>query len=60
MSSIKEGEVDFKFPIVLPKDHQVVKLMIWQKYVSLSHAGVNVLMTQKRENFWILQSRKAI
>ncbi|GBL98686.1 hypothetical protein AVEN_19727-1 [Araneus ventricosus] len=50
----------FRFPILLPSKHAVIGKHIFEKHVELSHAGIQILMSSLRENYWILKSRKTI
>ncbi|XP_055947026.1 uncharacterized protein LOC129980670 [Argiope bruennichi] len=50
----------FRFPILLPSKHDVIGKLIFEKHVELSHAGIQILMSSLRENYWILKSRKTI
>ncbi|XP_035214532.1 uncharacterized protein LOC118188247 [Stegodyphus dumicola] len=50
----------FKFPIILPSEHPVVKLLILSAHKDLLHAGTTLLMSHLRERYWILKSRKTI
>ncbi|GFS58322.1 integrase catalytic domain-containing protein [Trichonephila clavipes] len=51
---------NFRLPIILPSNHQVVKAHIIYKHVQLGHAGVQMLMYTLRESYWILKGRKTI
>ncbi|GFW46955.1 integrase catalytic domain-containing protein [Trichonephila clavipes] len=51
---------NFRLPIILPSNHQVVKALIIYKHVQLGHAGVQMLMYTLRESYWILKGRKTI
>lgn len=51
---------DFKFPIILPSDHTVVKLLIIKTHNDLLHAGTSMLMSHLREKYWIINARKTI
>nr|GBM29379.1 hypothetical protein AVEN_256716-1 [Araneus ventricosus]GBM29398.1 hypothetical protein AVEN_11715-1 [Araneus ventricosus] len=51
---------NFRYPIVLPSDHIVVQKMIMHKHKTLSHCGVQTLMSILREEFWILKSRRTM
>ncbi|GBL85852.1 hypothetical protein AVEN_195770-1, partial [Araneus ventricosus] len=50
----------FRFPILLPSKHAVIGKLIFEKHFELSHAGIQILMSSLRENYWILKSRKTI
>nr|XP_042907172.1 uncharacterized protein LOC107438580 [Parasteatoda tepidariorum] len=58
--SLKDDLENFKFPIVLPSDHPIVEKLVHWKHCSLGHAGVQIVMTQLREEFWILKFRKTV
>ncbi|GBN53763.1 hypothetical protein AVEN_128849-1 [Araneus ventricosus] len=51
---------NFRYPILLPSDHIVVQKMIKHKHKTLSHCGVQTLMSILGEAFWILKSRRTI
>lgn len=51
---------DFRLPIILPGDHYVTQKLIEWKHRELNHAGVQILMNNLREKYWILRSRKSI
>lgn len=51
---------NFKFPIILPSDHEIVTKLIMHKHKLLLHCGIQTLMAELRENFWILRSRRTI
>ncbi|XP_035220170.1 uncharacterized protein LOC118193220 [Stegodyphus dumicola] len=56
----RDYTISFKRPIILPSKHPVVHLLILKHHRILSHAGVQTLMAQLRENFWILRCRKTV
>lgn len=56
----REDTDSFKHPIVLPSKHPVVHSLILEQHKRASHAGVHTLISQLRENFWILQCRRTI
>lgn len=58
--AFRDDVYDFKFPIILPSDHPVVKMLIINAHNELLHAGTSLIMTNLRERFWILKSRKTI
>ncbi|GFX61894.1 integrase catalytic domain-containing protein [Trichonephila clavipes] len=57
---MREDDENFKFPLVLPSDHHVVKSLILYKHQELGHPGVQYLMAALRENDWILKIRRTI
>lgn len=46
-----------KHPIVLPKGHQVTKLLIQNEHVKRLHAGLNATLYGVREKYWPIDSR---
>lgn len=59
ISSRKDLE-NFRYPILLPNTHQLVKKLIMEKHLELEHAGIQTLMSHLRERYWIIKSRKTI
>ncbi|XP_059060728.1 uncharacterized protein LOC131853727 [Achroia grisella] len=49
---------DFKYPIILPSEEPIVQRMVQQRHITLQHAGVQSLMCNLRETFWIIGLRK--
>ncbi|XP_071043021.1 uncharacterized protein [Parasteatoda tepidariorum] len=58
--SLKDNLENFKFPIVLPSDHPIVEKLAHWRHCYLGHAGVQIVMTQLIEEFWILKLRKTV
>ncbi|XP_035211824.1 uncharacterized protein LOC118185963 [Stegodyphus dumicola] len=56
----RQDNENFRYPIILPSKHLLVERLIYEKHLELQHAGVSTLMTNLRENFWILKSRKKV
>lgn len=50
----------FKYPIILPSGNQLVEKLIFQEHINNCHAGIQVIMTKLREQYWIVKSRKTI
>jgi hypothetical protein len=49
-----------KHPIILDGSHHFTKLLIMQTHVKLHHLGVHIVLTELRQEFWILRARQAI
>lgn len=49
-----------KHPIILDGSHHFTKLLIMQTHVQLHHLGVHIVLTELRQQFWILRARQAI
>ncbi|XP_021959265.1 uncharacterized protein LOC110855152 [Folsomia candida] len=50
----------FRRPMLLPKSHPAVEMLIRESHLENSHAGAQFLMGKLREEYWILQGRQAI
>jgi Integrase zinc binding domain len=57
---MREDSDNFRFPILLPTDHPVTRMMIEHEHLRMNHCGVQVLMTALRERFWVIKSRKTV
>lgn len=49
-----------KHPVILPKKHWVVSLIIWDTHRSLGHVGRNHVLSRLRRKFWITGGLSAI
>ncbi|GIY05155.1 reverse transcriptase [Caerostris darwini] len=56
----RKDQESFRYPILLPSKHHIVDKLIFEKHVELCHAGIQVLMSTLREEYWIIKSRKTI
>ncbi|OXA44497.1 uncharacterized protein LOC110857830 [Folsomia candida] len=56
----KEDTDCFRWPVILPSDHYLVKMMITDLHKLYSHPGAQFLLCKLRERFWILGGRKAM
>lgn len=50
-----EYAFDKKFPIILPSDHVLTKLILKHEHNRLFHCGYSTLLTSVRERFWPLR-----
>ncbi|GFU33475.1 integrase_H2C2 domain-containing protein [Nephila pilipes] len=50
---------DFKFPVLLPANDVVVKL-IREEHKKAMHAGSYILLARLKENFWIIKAKKLV
>lgn len=59
---IRNAQVEYniKFPIILPKKHHLTKLIILDYHHRNLHAGVQVLLTALRQNYWIIGGRNTV
>ncbi|XP_018394549.1 PREDICTED: uncharacterized protein LOC108773287 [Cyphomyrmex costatus] len=58
--TMRKDTKGFRYPIVLPADCYIVRLIIREKHEQLLHAGVQILMNKLREQFWILGGRRTV
>ncbi|KAG8173401.1 hypothetical protein JTE90_015534, partial [Oedothorax gibbosus] len=49
---------EFKFPVVLPGKHTIVRRMVYHEHCLLQHAGSGILISNLRERFWIIGLRR--
>ncbi|KAF8774818.1 hypothetical protein HNY73_017331 [Argiope bruennichi] len=53
-----DEEENFKCPILLPGNHEIIRRLIHQKHCELQHAGLRILISNLRENYWIISVNK--
>lgn len=51
---------DAKYPIIMPKDHHVTKLIIRQAHLNTIHGGAELVMSLLRRKYWIISMRSAV
>lgn len=56
----REDTEAFRMPVILPHCHPLVDMMIREEHLHHHHAGVQFLLSQLREKYWITQGRRAI
>ena len=49
-----------KHPILLPKDHHVTKLIIWDCHIRVMHSGTKATLTELRSRYWIISGRQTV
>ena len=49
-----------KFPILLPREHNLTKLIVEQCHKEVQHGGVKETLTQIRSRFWITRGRQLV
>jgi hypothetical protein len=49
-----------KHPLLLDGDHHFTQLLIRQTHVLLHHLGVRVVLSELRDNYWILRGKQNI
>ncbi len=54
--TVREDRENFIYLILLPKNHKTEKKLIINKHLSMSHAGIHVLISKLGETFCILKS----
>ncbi|XP_055927971.1 uncharacterized protein LOC129959174 [Argiope bruennichi] len=53
-----DEEENFKCPVLLPGNHEIIRRLIHQKHCELQHAGLRTLISNLRENYWIISVNK--
>ena len=52
---------DAKYPIILPKDHPLTRLIIVNRHEKIGHnSGVEHLLTEVRSRFWVIKERRTV
>ena len=49
-----------KFPIWLPRDHHVTKLLVYEAHAKVGHNGLRETLTELRSMFWIVRGRQIV
>ena len=49
-----------RYPIILPRNHQITKLIIKDSHEKNQHGGTNQVLAQLSSGFWIVSAREAI
>jgi len=51
---------DVKFPVLLPNDHHVTKLIIRDAHEEVMHSGKESTLNRVRLKFWIIKGRQTV
>ena len=51
---------DFRHPVILPKGHEVVTLIIRQCHERVAHMGTEYTLAETRSNFFIINGRRSV
>ncbi|KRZ75252.1 hypothetical protein T10_4672 [Trichinella papuae] len=57
---LSDLDYDMKYPIILPKAHHIVNLIIERAHNNTLHAGNSQTLATLRQNYWILNGRSAV
>ncbi|KAJ8879657.1 hypothetical protein PR048_020265 [Dryococelus australis] len=49
-----------KLPIILDGSHHFTQLLMMQTHIRLHHLGINIVLTELRNEFWVLRARQTI
>ena len=49
-----------KFPILLPRNHYVTKLLVMRAHENMKHYGTAKTLTDLRSSFWIIHGRQLV
>ncbi len=60
LQNAPELSYEAKFPIILPKDHPAVPLLIRETHQQLAHAGANATLAQLLTRFWPIHGRALV
>ncbi len=58
--SNRKDSRDFIYPVLLPKEHPLVDLLIAEMHRYHGHGGVQFLTCKLREKYWIIHSRRVV
>lgn len=58
--AVRSDTFCFRCPIILDPRHLLTEKIVYYTHVKLNHAGIGIVMSNLREKFWILQSRKTL
>lgn len=58
--SNRQDTFSFRCPVVLNPAHLLTKMIIEYTHLKLNHAGINIVMNNLREKFWIRRCRKVV
>jgi len=56
----KDDTDNFRWPVILPGNHQLVKMLIRDLHLAYGHPGIQFICCKLREKFWILGGRRAV
>lgn len=56
----RKDEENFRSPVVLPSDHELVKRLIRERHLLASHAGTQFVLNNLRQQFLIHRGRKTV
>ncbi len=54
------AEDNVKFPIILSAKHYITDLIIDAEHANCAHQGVDTVLCNLRQNYWIVEGRKAV
>ena len=55
--SLREDSHNFRYPIVLPENHNITFRIIEEKHKEMDHVGVYILISSLSGQFWIIRCR---
>ena len=53
-------EVREYFPILLPKDHHITKLIVWRAHLMRCHSGLWAVLADLKPLFWVIRARATV
>ncbi|KAB0805649.1 hypothetical protein PPYR_02619 [Photinus pyralis] len=60
LSNARHMKFNAKFPIILPKQHHITKLIVTYQHRMLLHAGVQATLYALRQNYWVPGGKSVI
>ena len=51
---------DARFPIILPRKHNFVELLVRKLHCELKHFGWSFLLAKLQERFWVLRGQSCV
>lgn len=59
---LKHSSLDYyhKFPLLLPSNHPLTDLIIWNEHCRYMHAGVQATLAAIRQRYWIINGKNSV
>ncbi|XP_055936591.1 uncharacterized protein LOC129966204 [Argiope bruennichi] len=56
----KDDLRNFRYLFLLSEKHRLIELLVREAHMENFHAGVQILLSKLRENFWIINGRRTL
>ena len=60
LGEVKQLDYDVKFPVLLPNDHHVTKILIMDAHKDVIHSGKLSTLNHLRQKYWIIKGRQVV